>query len=201
MQNSCFDSSGEERRQEIDAKQKSAWDRGIDRHLKMKERNSSIICARIKSFLFETLHARIKSFLFETLLAQYFSSVSKIIRCWAVREWRLKSEDSNFLATCWIINSLHFCVKKKWRFAKWSIMANNRRELLALMQEKMRKLKYLKADIEIEDEISSKWKRNYFCNKILTGSDLTTKKTHRWNCEQSVYWLTTGNDTNNMRHF
>lgn len=35
-------------------------------------------------------------------------------------------------------------------------MADNRRELLASMQEKMRKLKYLKVDIEIEDELSGK---------------------------------------------
>lgn len=33
-------------------------------------------------------------------------------------------------------------------------MADNRREQLALMQEKMRKLKYLKVDIEIEDKLS-----------------------------------------------
>lgn len=44
-------------------------------------------------------------------------------------------------------------------------MADNRREQLAMMREKMRELKHLKVDIGMEDELIGKWKRHYFCNK------------------------------------
>lgn len=47
-----------------------------------------------------------------------------------------------------------------WNTQITRIMADNRREQLDMMREKMRELKHLKVDIGMEDELIGKWKRH-----------------------------------------